>query len=201
MEKPTGQLTTLTDAQNQTATCSCDDSEFKLTEQYPNHTGGSPGNSTYGIVSFTPDAAGRVLRKQDQAGDKCTYNYDLAGRLTSSDYRTSANSPSGSIADSDTFTNDNSGRMLTAVSGRYTNTVTYTYHTAGRKKTEKLAISGQDYTTQLGYKSRGELTRYGYEYPDEAVVERECADWLMKWLVPLLSLKTGVMNQVPTPSI
>jgi len=34
------------------------------------------------------------------------------------DYRTLANSPSGKIADSDTFTFDATGRMLTAISGR-----------------------------------------------------------------------------------
>ena len=81
-------------------------------------------------------AAGRVLRKQDQKGDTCTMNYDLAGRLTSKDYRTLANSPTGAIADTDAFTYDKAGRMLTAVSGRYTNTITYTYDSAGRKKTE-----------------------------------------------------------------
>ena len=63
-------------------------------------------------------------------------NYDLAGRLTSRDYRTLANSPSGTIADTDAFTYDKAGRMLTAVSGRYSNTVTYIFDAAGRKKTE-----------------------------------------------------------------
>jgi RHS repeat-associated protein len=38
-----------------------------------------------------------------------------------------ANSPSGTIADSDTFTYDLASRMLTAVNGRYTNTVAYAY--------------------------------------------------------------------------
>ena len=37
-----------------------------------------------------------------------------------------------------------------------------------------MTISGQDYTTQLGYNSRGELT--SYDYPDGAVVEREYTD-------------------------
>jgi YD repeat-containing protein len=36
--------------------------------------------------------------------------------------------------------------MLTAVSGRYSNTVTYTYDTAGRKSTEAITISAQTYT-------------------------------------------------------
>ena len=67
-------------------------------------------------------------------------NYDLAGRMTSRNYRTLANSPSGTIADTDSFTYDKASRMLTAVSGRYTNTVTYTLDSAGRKKTEGFYI-------------------------------------------------------------
>ena len=132
----TGQLQSLTDAESQTTSYTYDDAGGKLTEQYPDHTGGTPGQSTYGIVTFTNDPAGRVLRKQDQKGDTCTMNYDLAGRLTSRDYRTLANSPSGTIADTDAFTYDKAGRMLTAVSGRYSNTVTYIFDAAGRKKTE-----------------------------------------------------------------
>jgi YD repeat-containing protein len=65
----TGQLASSTDAQSQTTSYSNDDAGHKLTEQYPDHTGGLPGSSTYGIVSFTLDPAGRVLRKQDQKGD------------------------------------------------------------------------------------------------------------------------------------
>ena len=37
------------------------------------------------------------------------------------------------LADSDTFTYDSASRMLTATSGRYANTVSYTYDDAGRK--------------------------------------------------------------------
>ena len=47
---------------------------------------------------------------------------DLAGRMSSRDYRTLANSPDGAISDTDTFTYDSASRMLTAESGRYTNT-------------------------------------------------------------------------------
>ena len=50
------------------------------------------------------------------------------------------------LSDADSFTYDASSRMLTAVSGRYSNTVTHTYDTAGRKATESLTISGQTYT-------------------------------------------------------
>ena len=166
----TGQMATMTDAQNQTTTYTYDDRGARLTEQFPDHTGGSPGNSNYGIVTFIMDAAGRVARKQDQQGDTCTFKYDLAGRMYQRDYRTAANSPTGTIADSDVFTFDKSSRMLTAISGRYSNTVTYVFDPVGRKASESLTIAGQTYTTGLGYSQRGELSKY--TYPDGAVVDR-----------------------------
>ena len=86
----TGQLASLTDAESQTTAYTYDARGSKLTEQYPDHTSGSTiGQTGYGIVTFVYDKAGRVSRKQDQAGDTCTYNYDLAGRMTSRDYRPS----------------------------------------------------------------------------------------------------------------
>ncbi|MFN9247757.1 MAG: hypothetical protein ACK6DS_11875, partial [Planctomycetota bacterium] len=50
--------------------------------------------------------------KTDQQGDTCTFTYNLAGQLLSRAYRTAANSPSGTVADSDTFTYDRAARML-----------------------------------------------------------------------------------------
>ena len=166
-----GQLLSLTDAENQTTAYTYDARGSKLTEQYPDHVANSTvGQPGYGIVTFVYDKAGRVSRKQDQAGDTCSYNYDLAGRMTSRNYRTAANSPSGTIADTDTFTFDRAGRMLTAVNGRYTNTVTYAFDPAGRKASEGLTISGQTYTIGSSYNARNELVKY--TYPDGSVADR-----------------------------
>ncbi len=165
------QLATLKDAENQTTSYTYSTRGEKLTETFPDHTGGStPGQPGYGIVTFVYDNAGRVLRKQDQLGDTCTYNYDFASRLTSRDYRTAANSPSSTISDSDTFTYDRASRMLTAVNGRYSNTVTYTYDLVGRKATESLTIGGQTYPITSEYNSRNELTKV--TYPDSSISER-----------------------------
>ena len=60
--------------------------------------------------------------------------------------------------------------MLTAVSGRYTNTVTYAFDPAGRKATEGLTISGQTYTIGSSYNARNELV--SYTYPDGSVADR-----------------------------
>ena len=49
------QLQSLTDAEGQVTNYTYDDAGFKLTETYPDHTPGtSPGNTGYGIVTFTP---------------------------------------------------------------------------------------------------------------------------------------------------
>ncbi|MEQ1828371.1 MAG: hypothetical protein ABL921_20590 [Pirellula sp.] len=166
-----GQLASLTDAQSQTTSYTYDTRGSKLTETYPDHTSGSsPGQSTYGKVTFVYDNAGRVKRREDQLGDTCSYNFDLAGRMTSRNYRTAANSPSGTIADTDTFTFDRAGRMLTAVSGRYSNTVTYTFDPSGRKASEALTISSQTYTIGTEYNTRNELTKY--TLPDNSISER-----------------------------
>ena len=167
----TGQLASLTDAESQTTAYTYDARGSKLTEQYPDHSSGSTvGQPGYGIVTFVYDKAGRVLRKQDQAGDTCTYNYDLAGRMTQRDYRTAANSPTGTIADTDTFTFDRSGRMLTAVSGRYNNTVGYAFDPVGRKASESLTIAGQTYTVGSEFNARNELVKY--TYPDSSIANR-----------------------------
>jgi RHS repeat-associated protein len=94
--------------------------------------------------------------------------------MTQRDYRTRVNSPSGTIADSDTFTFDRASRMLTAANGRYSNTVTYTYDPIGRKATESLAIASRTYTTTSEYNSRGELTKV--TYPDNSISERTYHD-------------------------
>ncbi len=165
-----GQLASLTDAESQATSYTYSVRGEKLTETYPDHSGGNPGDSTYGIVTFVYDNAGRLLRKQDQLGDTCTFNYDLAGRMTSRNYRTKVNSPSGTIAESDTFTFDRVGHMLTAVSGRYSNTVTYTHDLVGRKATEAITTNGQTYTIGTEYNTRGELVKY--TYPDSSIQER-----------------------------
>ena len=175
----TGQLASLNDAENQTTAYTYDDAGQKLSEQYPDHVASSAvGTTGYGIITFTLDPASRVSVKRDQKGDTCKYIYDLAGRMTARQYRTLANSPSGvpsgTIADTDSFTFDKASRMLTAVTGRYANTVTYTYDTSGRKKTEGLTISSQTYTTTTAYNNRSELTQY--TYPDSTLVQRTYTD-------------------------
>ncbi|XZE56146.1 hypothetical protein SH139x_002227 [Planctomycetaceae bacterium SH139] len=132
------------------------------------------GQTGYGIISFTYDPAGRVDVRTDQQGDTCTYNYDLAGRLTSRAYLGLTGGPLSGQSYSDTFTYDSASRMLTAVSGGYANTVTYTYDSAGRKATEALTISGQTYTTTISYNAAGQLT--GYTYPDGTAVGRSYTD-------------------------
>ncbi|WP_218933568.1 RHS repeat-associated core domain-containing protein [Rubripirellula lacrimiformis] len=171
----TGQLLSLTDAQDQVTSYTYDDAGTKLTETYPDHVPSStPGQTGYGIVSFTPDATGRTEARMDQQGDTCTYAYDLAGRLLDKVYAANASGPLSGQGHTDTFTYDDAGRTLTAVSGRYANTVTYTYDDAGRKATEALTMGGQTYTTATGYDAVGQVS--GYTYPDGTAVARTYSD-------------------------
>jgi RHS repeat-associated protein len=166
-----GNLLTLTDAENQTTAYAYDSRNLKTQETYPDHVAGATvGTAGYGIVEFSYDPARRVQRKTDQLGDTVTYQFDLAGRLTRRDYRTRVNSPSGTIADSDLFTFDLASRLLTAVSGRYANTVTQTYDGVGRLKTESLTVAGQTYPVTRDYDVLGRLSRL--TYPDGSLVDR-----------------------------
>ena len=169
-----GRRLSIKDAENKITLYEYNNRGQQTKTTYPDHTGGNPGDASYGIVEVEYDEAGRVLRKTDQIGDTVTINYDLAGRMTQRDYRTAANSPSGTIADSDTFTFDKAGRVLTAVSGRYVNTVTMTYDLGGRLASEALTISPQTYTTSYEYNNLGQRSKI--TYPDTTEVERTYTD-------------------------
>lgn len=60
--------------------------------------------------------------------------------------------------------------MLTAVSGRYSNTVIYTYDIAGRKATESLTTAGQTNTVDTDYDDAGRVATL--TYPDGTEVDR-----------------------------
>jgi len=169
-----GNLLSITDAEGRITSYQYNTRNLKTKESYPDHTGGSSGSSTYGIVEFDYDNAGRLEVKTDQLGDTVSFVYDLAGRLERRDYRTKTNSPSGSIADSDEFTYDKAGRMLTAESGRYSNTTSMTYDMAGRLEDESLEIGTRTYTVSREYNELGQLSKL--TYPDGTEVDRTYTD-------------------------
>ena len=174
-----GQIETLMDADaesagnNEVTRYNYNERGEKTSEEFPGHNDQSnPGQETFNKVAFQYDPAGRLSLKTDQLGDTVTYKYDLAGRLENREYRTAANSPNGTIADTDTFTYDHAGRMLTAASGRYVNTVTMAYDDAGRLESEELDINSKQYTTTRKYNNLGQLEKLFY--PDgNTVVERQ----------------------------
>ncbi len=162
--------TSMTDAENQTTSYGYDALNRRITIQWPDHVAGTnPGDQHYGIQATAYDPASRATVKTAQNGDTITLVYDLAARMLRREYRTQANSPSGAIADQDTFTYDAVGRMLTAIKGRYANTVTFTY-ADGRKATETLTIFGQTYAVGYGYDAAGKENTL--TYPDGTVVNR-----------------------------
>ncbi len=89
-------------------------------------------------------------------------NYDLAGRMSSRDSdcestRHRARSPIAMC-----LPTTGAGRVLTAYTGRYGNTVTNVYDSVGRKASEALLIATQTYTVGINYNARGELIKYTY---------------------------------------
>ena len=107
-----GLLASLTDAENQTTAYVYDDYARQVTTIWPDHIAGSnAGDIGYGITRQAYDELNRLIRKTDQLGDTINFVYDVAGRLLARDYRTKANSPNGTIADSDTFSYDAAGRI------------------------------------------------------------------------------------------
>ena len=169
-----GWLTGLTDAESQQTGYGYNPRGDKIEETYPDHTSGNPGDSTYGKILFTYEPARRLHRKDDQNGDTVTMIYDMANRVLQKDYRTRANSPTGTIADSDVFTYDPSSRMLTADCGRYDNLVEHEYDFAGRLKTESLTIATKTYSVSHDYDILNR--RFKTTYPDGSVVERAYTD-------------------------
>ena len=165
-----GNMTSITDAENRTTAYEYNARNEKIKETYPDHTGGNPGDATYGIIEFAYDPAGRLQLRTDQNGDTQTPVYDMASRLLQRDYRTKANSPSGTIADSDVMTYDAASRLLTGYSGRYNNTIGRAYDNAGRLATESLTIAGRTYTVSHEYDVRS--LRKKTTYPNGSTWER-----------------------------
>ena len=164
-------VVSITDGENSTTAYEYDVRNLKTKTTYPDHVAGqTPGQINYGIVEHAYDALTRTIRITDQNGDTRTHNYDLASRLTSRDYRTRLNSPSGPITDRDTFEHDDASRQTKATSGRYNNVVTFTYDEAGRPKTETLSTGDKTYTTTRSYDSANRNVKL--TYPNGSVVDR-----------------------------
>ena len=141
---------------------------LRESETYPDHTGGLPGDASYGQRWFEYDGAARLLHVQDQADTWMTMVYDMASRMTAREYRTGGST--GTPIDSDTFVHDRAGRMTSAVSGRYSNTVSMDYDSIGRLNSESLAIGGQTYVTGYTRDARNQL--FQLTYPNGTVAER-----------------------------
>jgi RHS repeat-associated protein len=129
-----GNRTAITDAQAGVTTYAFDKRDQMITEIFPGTTGGTR--------RYAYDADGRLQSRVDQTGATTTYGYDNADRLTGRLYADGLN---------DAFTYDNVGRMLTARSNRYDNTVTRAYDPAGRLTQETQAIGGVNHIIGYAY--------------------------------------------------
>ncbi len=158
-----GHTLSMTDPENQTTSYQYDDAGRKTVEQYPDHVGGSAiGSSGYGLVTFTCDAIGRMKTRQNQQGDICTFNNDMASRLQSRSYLGHVSGPRAGQTTADTFTHDREGRTLTATSQQYSNTVTFQFDDRGQIVSESLAVGGQTYNIATTYDVLGRMSQLTY---------------------------------------
>jgi RHS repeat-associated protein len=148
-----GNTTSTTDAQSGVTAYTYDARNLKTQETYPD--GGSD------VVNYTYDAAHRPSSKLDQAGNTIGYAYDMSNRLTTRSYPDSNN---------DSLTYDLASRMLTAVSTRYSNTVTRTYDSAGRLTADNLTVGANAYNVGFAFDNANRNT--GITYPDASAVTR-----------------------------
>ncbi len=166
----------LTDAENQSpykpTAWTYDARNLKLSEALPGHNPASQiGDADFDLKQFTYDLAGRVDVATDQKGSNVTHLYDMASRLVERDYRLYGQT---AISDSDTFAYGDAGRMASAESGRYNNTVAFGYDGAARLTSESLTVTfGQTttYTVQSAYDAANRRT--GITYPDGTTVARQ----------------------------
>ncbi|MGH7194205.1 MAG: hypothetical protein ACREJM_11860, partial [Candidatus Saccharimonadales bacterium] len=157
-------ITSLTDSESRTTAFAFDPRNLKMTETYADHNPPAVNDQ----VTFVYDGAKRLQTRTDQQGDYVTMIYDMANRLTARQYRDHTKQPTDPPNDTDSFSYDGGGHMLAAVSGRYSNTLAFTYDQAGRMASEALTIGGQTYTVGRAYDAANRLTTI--TYPDSSVV-------------------------------
>jgi len=146
--------TAVTDAEGGTTFYFHDSAGRLFAETFPGHLEGSePGDPGYDGKAYAYDAAGRVIAREDQAGDLTTYLYDMPGRLLVRSY------PDGL---DDSFEYDAAGRPTVAASSRYGNAVARAYTPAGRLEVELLLIGGHEYTTSNRYDTVGRNVAVAY---------------------------------------
>lgn len=129
------------------------------------------------VVKFDLDEVGRVENRYREKHDpldtivtseRIEYQYDTLSRLEHRIYHDEAGDPQ------DDFTYDEVGRILTAVSGRYSNTVTRTYDAEGRMDSEKLTIDSTNYEVEFTYDDADRIATV--EYPDGTTIRHSWHD-------------------------
>ena len=162
----------MTDALGKVTAYEYDVRNLRIKTTYADHVAGSlAGDNNYGITECSYDALRRKSVQTDQLGDTVTYGYDLASRLLSRTYRLRA---AGSDESVDTMSYDGADRLLSALKGRYGNTVSFTYDSIGRMATETLTIDGENFITSMGYDDASRII--SCIYPQGTVIAKDYFD-------------------------
>lgn len=143
----------LTDSESRTTQFAFDARNLKISETFADHNPPAVNDQ----VTLVYDGARRLKTRTDQQGDYITMIWDMANRRSAREYRDHTKQPTDPPNDTDSFTFDGANHMLTAVSGRYSNTLTFIYDQAGRLANEALTIGGQTYTVGRSYDGANRL--------------------------------------------
>lgn len=162
-------LETLTDGKNATRSWTYEERNLKLTKTMPD------ANDSCG---YTHDALGRLKIETRQDDSTVEIIYDLAGRMTDREYRTSA---SAALESTDEFIYDNASRLTSAIKGRHAITTARTYADDGQMLSETQTLDGRTYTLGRTY------------YEDNRVKTQTFADdKVMEWFYDSRRLVTEV---------
>jgi RHS repeat-associated protein len=151
-------LETQTDAEGGVTRYEYDSRNLRTEEHFP------PDDGT-DVKVMTYDPGRRLLTRTDQAGDTVTFHYDQANRLTRRQYP--------DLLD-DLLAYDDASRLTSAISQRYTTTVTRAYDPDGRITHEDQTVFGVTRAVGFGYDAADRKT--SITYPDATVVTRGYTD-------------------------
>lgn len=143
-----GQVTSLTDGENNKTTYVYDGFDRLSQTQYPIPTKGAGTSNASDYEQLTYDPNGNISQKRLRNGATISYGYDALDRTTSK----------GGAATSVNYTYDNLGRMLTATFASGGQGITNIYDALGRLTSSSSNMDGTPRTMSSQYDAAGNRT-------------------------------------------
>ncbi len=159
-----GNEISIVDAEGQTTLYAYNSRGHRSSETFPDHVGGSNPGDGNGLGAWGWGLAEK--KKMFQTRRRVSLRLSPATAVLSA----SLPPAPGLQPSARSSAHDRMGRMATGVSGRYSNTIAFSFDDMGRPASESLTISGQTYTTSYAHDAMNR--RSGMTLPDGSVVLR-----------------------------